>query len=393
MKDKNNLMIISNGHGEDLISSYLIKSLIDKKNDINISVLPIVGKGNRFEKLPVEILGPRKVFPSGGVIRGSFKNLFNDIKSGLLVSTYKQIKEIRNNRDKVQLTIVIGDVYALLLSGLFSNSDIIFIPTAKSEYIDGHYKVEKYLMKKYAELVLPRDLKTTNNLINYGVNANFNGNLMMDCFEIDNIDFDLHSESNIIGLLPGSREESYDNMLDFIKVIEELEKLKKEKNVFLTPVVNDFSLEKLKNKLKNYKWNIIEESSDNDNTIMKIISPSKLNTINIIKNGFGDVLNQAKIFIGMAGTANEQAVGMGKPVITFPSSGVQFSFEFASNQKRLLGEGIKLIERDFKKVAYALVELLEDEKEYNKRSLSGKKRMGDKGAINKISNLIFKHLS
>ena len=393
MKEKSNLMILSNGHGEDLISSYLIKSLINKNEDINISVLPIVGKGNRFKNLPVEILGPRKVFPSGGVIRGNVKNLFNDIKSGLLNSTYKQIKAIRNKRDSVNLSIVIGDIYALLLTGLFSNSDIIFIPTAKSEYIDGHYKVEKYLMKRYAMLVLPRDLKTTNDLINYGINAKFHGNLMMDCFEINNIDFNLNSESNKIGLLPGSREESYDNMLDFIKVIKELEKLKKEKNEFLTPVVSDFSIKKFKDKLINHNWDIIEENIDNDNIMMKIISPSRLNTIYIINNGFGDVLDQAKLFIGMAGTANEQAVGMGKPVITFPSSGVQFSFEFASNQKRLLGEGIKLMERDFKKVAYALIELLEDEKEYIKRSTSGRKRMGEKGAIDDISNLIVKHLS
>ena len=391
MKNKKNILFINNGHGEDLITSYIIKSLSDKNNNLDISVLPLVGKGERFEKLSVEVLGPRETFPSGGVIRSSIKNLLKDIKAGLLSATLKHIKELRNKKGEVDLSIVVGDVYALLLTGLFVDGQIIFIPTAKSEYIDGHYKVEKYLMKKYADKVIPRDQKTADNLIDYSINAQFYGNLMMDCFEIQKNNFNLRSDSIKIGLLPGSRDEAYENLIDFIEVIKELEKLKKAQYDFLVPVVNDFSVEKLKNKLD--KTNFICNNLEDKHIKLQIISPTGLNKIFIIYNAFGDVLDQAKLFLGMAGTANEQAVGMGKPVITFPSKGVQFSYEFATNQKRLLGEGIKFIKRDFKKAAYSLIELLEDEKEYNKRSESGKKRMGKRGAINKVTDEINDFLS
>ena len=391
MNNKKEILFISNGHGEDLITSYIIKSLVDKNDNFNISVLPIVGKGKRFEELSVEILGPRETFPSGGVIRGSLKNLWYDIKSGLLSSTYKHIKELRKMKGKADLSIVIGDVYALLLTGFFLGGQIIFIPTAKSEYIDGHYKFEKYLMKKYADKVIPRDQKTADDLINSGINAQFYGNLMMDCFEIQGIDFNFSHDSVKIGLLPGSRDEAYDNMLDFIEVINELEKLKRDHYDFLVPVVSDFTVEKLKQKLDKTKCNFI--NLKDEYIKLQIISPSGLSKISIIYNAFGDVLDQATLFIGMAGTANEQAVGMGKPVITFPSAGVQFSYEFATNQKRLLGEGVKFIKRDFKKAAYSLIELLEDEKEYNKRSESGKKRMGKRGAINKVTDEINDFLS
>jgi uncharacterized protein (TIGR03492 family) len=387
MDNKKNLMFISNGHGEDLMSSKLIKVLLEKNNkNLNISVLPIVGEGNRFETLPVEILGPRESLPSGGFARNSWQNLFVDIKSGLLVNTFKQIKELRKKKKKTDLSIVVGDVYILLLTGLFLGGNIIFIPTAKSEYINGHYKIEKYLMKKYADLVLPRDQKTTDDLEKNGINVEFNGNLMMDCFEIKNIDFGLDPDSIKIGILPGSREEAYDNMLDFIKVIEELEKLKKEKYEFLVAVAGNFSIATLKRKLDKVDWDIKEK---NDKYIkLQINSPRGLSKINIIYNGFGDVLGQAELFLGMAGTANEQAAGLGKPVVTFPGTGAQFDYEFAADQKRLLGDGVKFVDRNFVNVAYSIIELLEDDKEYKKRSEVGQNRMGERGAITKTVDRI-----
>ncbi|MFO7815440.1 MAG: lipid-A-disaccharide synthase-related protein [Halanaerobiales bacterium] len=385
------VMFISNGHGEDLMTSKLIQALLAELNlDLNISVLPIVGKGNRFESLPVNILGPRKTLPSGGFARNSWQNLFKDIKSGLLVNTFKQIRELRKQKKKTDLSVVVGDVYILLLTGLFLGGDIIFIPTAKSEYIDGHYKIEKYLMKKYANLVLPRDQKTTDDLVSNGINAEFNGNLMMDCFEINDIDFDVDPESIKIGILPGSREEAYDNMLDFIKVIEELEKLKKGRYDFLVAVADNFSIDQLKNKVQKVNWKFKEK--DGKNVKLQILSPSGMSKINIIYNGFGDVLKQAELFMGMAGTANEQAVGLGKPVVTFPGTGAQFDYEFAANQKRLLGDGVKFVDRNFVNIAYSIIELLEDKEEYKKRSEIGKKRMGERGAViktvDKINDLL-----
>jgi len=387
MEKQKNIMVVSNGHGEDLMAANLIQSLLKKeKNNLNISVLPIVGEGSRFEALPIEILGPRKTLPSGGFARNSFKNLWSDIKGGLFTNTFKHIKALRKQKNKADVSIVVGDVYILLLTGLFMGGKIIFLPTAKSEYIDGHYKIEKYLMKKYAELVLPRDEKTKADLEAYGIKTEFNGNLMMDCFEINNIDFNLREDSIKIGILPGSRVEAYDNMLDFIKVIEELEALKRNKYDFLTAVAGSFSIDQLKEKLKEVNWELIE--SEDEHVRLQIKSPSDLSVISIIYNGFGDVLDQAKLFLGMAGTANEQAAGLGKPVITFPGTGAQFDFEFAADQKRLLGEGVKFVDRNFKNIAYSLLELLEDEEEYKKRSDAGQKRMGERGAVDKTADLI-----
>lgn len=388
MKENNKILVISNGHGEDLISSKLIEALFKNSNskDIEVDVFPFVGEGEDYINLDVRKIGPTVRLPSGGFARNSVTNLLKDIKAGLLSSTYKQIRTLRKAKNKYNLTIIVGDVYILLLTGLFKGGNIIFFPTAKSEYIDGHYEIEKYIIKRYTDIVIPRDEKTTRALKDYGINAEFHGNLMMDCFEIQNINFNLKEESEKIGILPGSRKDSYENMLDFIKVIEELEKLSDKKYDFLTAVAGNFSREKLIDKVKKLNWSSIKK--EGENIKLQLNSPSGLSQIHIIYNAFGDVLNQAKIFLGMAGTANEQAAGMGKPVITFPGTGAQFDFEFAADQKRLLGEGVKFVDRNFKDIAYALIELLEDEKEYEKRSKAGQKRMGDRGAIDKISKLL-----
>src|SRR6056297_1596617 len=181
MEVDNKILVISNGHGEDLISSKLIEALFknSKLNKIEIDVFPFVGEGKDYRNLNVTKIGPTVNLPSGGFARNSISNLLEDIKEGLLSYTLKQIKTLRKAKEKYNLTIVVGDVYILLLAGLFKGGNIIFFPTAKSNYIDGHYKIEKYLMKKYTNLVIPRDSKTAQSLKDSGINVDFFGNLMM----------------------------------------------------------------------------------------------------------------------------------------------------------------------------------------------------------------------
>ena len=392
MNKEKNILVVSNGHGEDIIAAKLIETILQQETEqkLNFTVMPIVGEGNQFNSLPVEKIGPAVKLPSGGFARNSVQNFFKDVKAGLLGDTVKQIKTLLSRRKKDDLSIVVGDIYILLLTGLFKGGDIIFFPTAKSEYIETHYKIEKFIMKRYADLVLPRDEKTRQDLADSGLSTAFYGNLMMDCFEINNIDFKLDDSKTKIGILPGSREEAYDNMLDFMHVIEELEELTEQNFEFLTAVAGNFSLPKLKDKVQDSGWQINDLHEDYRR--LELLTPSNRNRITIIYNGFGDVLDQAKLFLGMAGTANEQAAGMGKPVIIFPGTGAQFDYEFAADQKRLLGEGVKFVERDFKNAAYALLELLEDDKEYHQRSKAGKNRMGDRGATEKTAKRILQYL-
>jgi uncharacterized protein (TIGR03492 family) len=52
------------------------------------------------------------------------------------------------------------------------------------------------------------------------------------------------------------------------------------------------------------------------------------------------VLKQAHLLLAMTGTATEQAVGLGKPVVQLAGHGPQFSPNFAEAQRRLLGPSL-----------------------------------------------------
>ncbi|NJK35536.1 MAG: hypothetical protein HC919_11620, partial [Oscillatoriales cyanobacterium SM2_2_1] len=66
-------------------------------------------------------------------------------------------------------------------------------------------------------------------------------------------------------------------------------------------------------------------------------------TIYCYDTAFADILNTCDAVVGMAGTAIEQAVGLGKPVIQICGSGPQFTYRFAEAQMRLLGSSVRTI--------------------------------------------------
>ena len=55
---------------------------------------------------------------------------------------------------------------------------------------------------------------------------------------------------------------------------------------------------------------------------------------------FTEILSSAALVLCTAGTAAEQAVGLGKPVLQLAGRGPQFTAGFAEAQRRLLGPGV-----------------------------------------------------
>jgi uncharacterized protein (TIGR03492 family) len=55
---------------------------------------------------------------------------------------------------------------------------------------------------------------------------------------------------------------------------------------------------------------------------------------------FAAVVQQCDLLLSMTGTAAEQCVGLGKPVLQLAGGGPQFTAGFAEAQRRLLGPGV-----------------------------------------------------
>jgi uncharacterized protein (TIGR03492 family) len=62
--------------------------------------------------------------------------------------------------------------------------------------------------------------------------------------------------------------------------------------------------------------------------------------LHLVWGGFAAVVQQSDLLLSMTGTAAEQAVGLGKPVLQLVGHGPQFTVSFAEAQRRLLGSSL-----------------------------------------------------
>ena len=149
-------------------------------------------------------------------------------------------------------------------------------------------------------------------------------------------DKELNKSDFSIGLFPGSRFPEILN--NFILILEVLEALSDfsyfQKIEFNFAIVNALSSSKIREIFENRKWVYLEKI--NEKNLLKFQYKSL--TVNLYWNTFDEILLKSRLCISMAGTAAEQAIGLGKPVIQIEGKGPQFTKSFAEAQRRLLGK-------------------------------------------------------
>jgi len=200
-----------------------------------------------------------------------------------------------------------------------------------------------------------------------------------------------------LGLLPGSRRpELENNLLLMLRCIEFLVKdphyiddlnidlalVSSLENLYLEQIISDSDW-----KLKN----------SDDGTHLKQLCFHQYK-INIRRNSFIEVLQSSDLLLSMAGTATEQAIGLGKPVVQIPGDGPQFTTGFAEAQRRLLGPTVFCAEgntgevKNLKQTAKLILEvfgLVQNDNAFNREcQLQAKNRLGVSGGVKSIANSI-----
>ena len=128
------VLFISNGHGEDLSGSLILKALRSTHPELKIAAIPIVGQGNAYRNLGVEIIGPTASLPSGGFTNNDRLELVKDIRAGLLPLLWQQIQSIRNySRDNAAI-FAVGDVVALVSAYITQNPYTVFNIASSAHY-------------------------------------------------------------------------------------------------------------------------------------------------------------------------------------------------------------------------------------------------------------------
>jgi len=252
--------------------------------------------------------------------------------------------------------------------------------------------VEKWLMRRFCRLLVPRDEVTALSLKNSGINAVYVGNVMMDCLRITGEDFDIDKRHPVVAIIPGSKEEAYDNLMVALDAAREIS-LQSKVN-FLIALAPSLNLEKIAaNLLKKNCWKIqIPQSDERKKGIVANLISSEGAIVKVVQGRFGDVVNLSKVVIGTAGMANEQAVGLGKPVVSFPGKGPQITKRFLLIQRKLLGGAIFIVEKNAKAIAAKVTQLLEDSEKLSVIEKIGKERMGEPGAASRVAKLIYEEL-
>ncbi len=391
--ESKNIIFLSNGYGEDKIAVAIIKKLLKDMPNLRIKALPLVGEGNFYSEREIKVILSSKMLPSGGfALRAGFFSFLKDMKSGWLRIVKNQIKALKRERKSIDLVISVGDIWPLILSILFIKKTLVFLPTAKSDYIQKHFFIERFLMKKFCKLVITRDSQTASSLRNSGIKATYAGNVMLDCLKITGEDFNLKKDSYVIGILPGSRNEAYKNIKTILKAVVVIKnKLihKGMKAEFLLSLAPSLNLKELENTLnKKDNWTITKSTPDEEKRGIIACLVSQETVIKIIQGKFGDILKCSQVIIGLSGTGNEQAIGMGKPVVTFPGKGPQITKKFVDAQRKLLGEALSVVKNQKEEIARETLSLLTNPENLSKAKKIGEERMGKPGASMRVAKLL-----
>jgi len=112
--------------------------------------------------------------------------------------------------------------------------------------------------------------------------------------------------------------------------------------------------------------------------------------LEIVKGRFADVLHASKIVAGLAGTANEQAVGLGKPLVTFPVPG-HFGKNYVKMKMELFGDSAICATGPLD-AAEAVARLLDNPARCRAMGAVGRLRMGQAGASMAIADSIMNTL-
>lgn len=391
------VLFLSNGCGEDAINGQLIHSFRRRYPQVELSAMPIVGEGLVYRHLNVPIICPTQVMPSGGVFYMNPLFLVKDVVAGLAKLSWQQLQAIRRYAADGGLVMAAGDNVVAAFAQSSGLPYVTFL-AGYSSYYEGRLNlgaITPWLLQSKSSRcrrVFTRDRFTAQDLQRQGWSkTSFVGNPIMDALVPQNKDLKLVQNSPMIALLPGSRlPEAIDNLKLQLRLVAEIAARLRVVQ-FRAALVPDLfaALNQIDLPLGwHYCGGALVYYADGVEAT--IISSC---------DAFADVLHQASLVIGMTGTATEQAVGLGKPVVTVPGRGPVFIYRFAESQQRLLGPSLQVVGKrpanleTLRQAAQRVVEVLGDQDYLRRCCENGEERLGSAGGSDRIVDYLAKILA
>ena len=320
------ILLLSNGHGEDLSGALLGQALIDCGH--TVTALPLAGLGRPYQQAGIALLGSSHEFSTGGLGYTSLRGRLNELVQGQILYLLRRLLRLLLSRKRFDLILVVGDVIPVIAAWL-SRRPVATYLVAYSSHYEGKLRLPwpcaALLRSHRFKKVFSRDQLTADDLSHQLKRpVDFLGNPFMDSVLTPKPP--LTNAAQRIGLLPGSRRPELDaNLGLMLQLVTRLPQLY---NLSLDlALVTSLRNEELAVLAKRAGWTL------QAGVLLREGTPA----IHVHRGGFQAVLQNSDLVIGMAGTAVEQAVGLCRPVLQLPGEGPQFVAAFAEAQRRLLG--------------------------------------------------------
>jgi uncharacterized protein (TIGR03492 family) len=403
------LLVLSNGHGEDLIALRVLEALHRRRPQLQIAVLPLVGEGSAYAAAEgagvLQRIGPRQALPSGGFSNQSLRGLLSDLLAGVLGLSWRQWRLVRRWGRSGDPLLAVGDLLPLLLAW-GSGSPYGFIGTPKSDYTWASGPGQSPLADRYhrckgsewdpwewalmahrrCRLVAMRDRFTARGLRRHGVAALAPGNPMMDGLKAEPLAPALQQRRRLL-LLGGSRmPEALGNvqrLLDAVALLSSSEPL-----LLLAPCGSQPSPQQWEPLLRGLGYAPAEApvgmgaaAAWARGPVLLLVGPGR----------FAAWAAQAEVGLAAAGTATEQLVGLGIPALSLPGPGPQFKLGFARRQSRLLGGAVAVCASP-RQLAQRLELLLAEPRLRAQLGAIGQRRMGPAGGSEALALLLEQRL-
>ena len=365
------ISFLTNGYGEDRTGALIASELRELAPAHPILAVPMVSQGNDFQKRGFETVW-EGVFPPGqGFGSQEFRMFLKDIPYAR--DYFRYLGFLVRRRSEFDHAFVVGDVFLLIHAYFGLGRKSVFLALAKSDYMNPHSAIEEWLIRRFASRVLTRDVYTADRLRAKGIDARFLGNPIMD--GIGEPGPEKTSNPPIIGLLPGSRNEAAYNFRRILTVLDGVP----EPAQYLCAMAPALDVEKMAEPVRQDGWAL-----EAGGCLRKGGKVVRMGT-----DLFETVLHDSTLVIGMAGTANEQAAGMGRPVISFVGAGAQTTPARMIDQERLLGGAAAYISDFPEGVSREISWLLAHPEARDQRGAIGCERMGPPGGAKKIAEFLF----
>ncbi len=339
------VLLLSNGHGEDLSGALVGAALMAR--GVAVEALPLVGHGNAYRQRGIALLGPTREFRTGGLGFTSFHGQLSELLGGQVAHVLACLLRLMRRRGRYQLVVAVGDLVAVLGAWLGGGRCAVYLVAYSSHY-EGKLRLPWpcgwLLRRRRVSQVWSRDALTASDLSQQLRRpVGFLGNPFLDAAAEPGVAGSPALTAAVamtaaprqlsMALLPGSRmPEAGANLELMLRLLALLPQALRQPGALQLRAVLVKALDAatVRQLAASHGWSARAHNRLERGGLV----------LELTWSGVGAALTRADLVLAMAGTATEQAVGLGKPVLQLVGQGPQFTGGFAEAQRRLLGAGV-----------------------------------------------------